>query len=33
MQASGQWVHDFDLVTCRLPRPMAIAVGAEITEA
>ncbi len=28
--AAGSWVEEFDMVTARLPRPMAHAVGAEI---
>lgn len=30
MNSAGEWVANFDLVSCRLPRPMAIAAGAEI---
>lgn len=30
--ASGQWTQDFDLVTARLPRPVALNSGAEIIE-
>ncbi len=32
MRASGDWISDFDMVNCRMPRPMAVAVGAEILE-
>lgn len=31
--ASGQWTQDFDMVTARLPRPVAVNTGAEIIEA
>lgn len=30
MNSAGEWVANFDLVSCKLPRPMAIAAGAEI---
>lgn len=32
MRASGNWISDFDMVRARMPRPMAVAVGAEILE-
>ncbi len=32
MAGAGAWTSDFDLVTCRLPRPMAVAAGAEIVS-
>lgn len=32
MAGAGSWTSDFDLVTCRLPRPMAVAAGAEIVS-
>jgi hypothetical protein len=31
-RAGGSWVEDFDLVTARLPRPLATACGAHIIE-
>lgn len=31
--AAGNWAHEFDMVTARLPRPMANRVGAQIIEA
>lgn len=32
-RAAGDWVGNFEMVTARLPRPMAQAVGAEILAA
>lgn len=32
MRAAGNWTHSFDMCTARLPRPMAVASGAEIIE-
>lgn len=33
MHAAGDWAYEFDIVTARLPRPMANRVGAQIIEA
>lgn len=32
MNCAGNWAHDFDIVTARMPRPIANSVGAEIIE-
>jgi hypothetical protein len=32
MDASGQWIDGFDLVSARLPRPVAMRIGARITS-
>lgn len=32
LQAAGEWANNFDIVTCRMPRPMAVKAGAQIVD-